>query len=304
MKKQLTVIITLLMLLMVCSPVDLPESEAPTPIPKPSPIETAPTPETTLSPIEVPPSPPPLEPYIPIMPDTALLSKTPLYVLEAYYDVLKSAVDEYGYGDGFNGVVYADFVDLDNDGIPELIYIYGNNTGNMDDVAKVEVRVYGYFGGLVLHTSYRLYPTHINEVRKATCQDGLSYLTYGEVGGLQGFDEYYSIIDGVWALALSLMWNEKTDVWEEPNIDGDSVRGDDFWYEFYINGNLVDWESYSDAPGTELGITSERTLWNWWGYMGEDYIYSGIEDLFIDIAEYWNTVPIILAALESLIIAS
>ena len=164
--------------------------------------------------------------------------------------------------------------------------------------------MYGYIGRLVLHTSYRLFPMHINEVRKATCEDGLSYLTYSEVGGLHGFDEYYSIFDGVWALALSLFWNEKTDIWEEPNIDDGSVRGEDFWYEYYINGNLVDWVSYSDAPCTELGITSERTLWNWWGYMGEDYVYNGVDDWHIDIAEYWNTVPIILAALESLITAA
>ena len=318
MKKQLTVIIiTLLMLLIACSPVDMPEAETSAPMPNPSLIETTPAPAPSTSPIETMPtptsSPSTLEQYIPIIPDTALLSETPLYVLKAYYEVLKTAVDEYGYGDGFNGVVYADFVDLDNDGIPELIYICGNNTGNTD--GEVEVTVYGYSECLVLHTSYQLYPTHTNEVRKATCQNGLSYLTYSEAGGLSGFDEYYTVINGVWSLALILTWNEKADIWEEPDIDDDPVMGEDFWNqydddpdmwldywdEFHVNGNLVNLELYRKAPEMELGVTSERTLWNWWGYMGEDYVYNGVDDWHIDIAEYWNTVPIILTVLESLI---
>ena len=37
--------------------------------------------------------------------------------------------------------------------------------------------------------------------------------------------------------------------------------------------------------------------------MGEDPVYIGADDWHIDTAEYWNTVPIILAALESLITA-
>jgi len=234
------------------------------------------------------------------MPDTALLSETPLYVLEAYYEVLKTAVDEYGYGDGSNGVVYADFVDLDNDGMPELIYIYGD--GSTEGI--VEVRVYGYSEILVLHASYLLFPTHTNEVRKATCRDGFSYLTYSDVSGLDGFDKYYSIVDGVWTLALELSWNEKGDVVEEPGIDDDPDTLMDFCNEFYVNSNPVTWESYRNAPERELGLTSERTLWNWWGYMGEDYAYYNADDWHIDIAEYWNTVPIILTALESLITAA
>jgi len=239
---------------------------------------------------------------MPVMPDTALLSETPLYVLEAYYEVLKTAVDEYGYGDGFNGVVYADLVDLDNDGIPELIYIHGNGNDDMD--GEVEVRVYGYSECLVLYTSYQLYPTHTNEVRKATCRGGLSYLTYSEVGGLDGFDDYYTIENGVWTLALSLDWREKTDFLEEPGIDDDPDMWLEYWNEFYVNGNLVNLELYRNAPETELGITSERTLWNWWGYMGDDYVYNGADDWYIDITEYWNTVPVVLTALESLIMAA
>jgi len=236
-----------------------------------------------------------------IMPDTALLSETPLPVLEAYYEEIKTAVDKYGYGDGFNGVVYADFVDLDNDGIPELIYIYGD--GIMD--GTVEVKIYGYSEGLVPHTSYLLYPTHTNEVRKATRQDGLSYLTYSDVSDLDGFDEYYSIVNGMWTLALELYWNRKDEIaYEEPGIDDDLDLWRDVWNEYYVNGNYVNWESYRNAPEMELGITSERTLWNWWGYMGEDYVYNSADDWHIDITEYWNTVPIVLTALESLIEAA
>jgi len=231
------------------------------------------------------------------MPDTALLSETPLPVLNVYYEVLRTAVDEYGYGNGFSGVVYADFVDLDNDGIPELIYVYGDDT--MD--GRVEVRIYGHFGSLVLHTSYYLYPTHTNEIRKATSREGLSYLTYSDVGGLDGSDKYYSIVDGVWTLALSLTWGKKEVDVEGPGIDDDPDLWMDIWYDFYVNRNPVNWEAYLNAPETELGITSERTLWNWWGYMGQDYAYKYADDWHIDIAEYWNTVYIILSELESLI---
>jgi len=331
-------IIAFLMLLVACAPADLPEVRTSTPISEPSPIETTPTttstqspteappsptsspieapPSPTSSPIETPPSPTPLEPYIPIMPDTELLSETPLFVLEAYYEVLKTAVDEYGYGDGVNGVVFADFVDLDNDGIPELIFIYGNGNDDMD--GEVAVRVYGYSGRLVLHTSYRLLPTHTNEVRKATCRNGLSFLTYSDVSGLDGFDKYYTVVNGAWTLALSLTWNTKaerfeeldidvgSDMWEEfwHQFDDDPDMWLDFWNEYYVNGNLVNLDLYSNAPEMELGITSERTLWNWWGYMGNDYVYNGADDWRIDIAEYWNTVPIVITALESILKAA
>jgi len=319
MKKRFTaVIIALLMLLTACASGDLPDVGTVMPVQEPSTIETTPTLTPTLTPTptpsplqteatplptETPPSPAPPEPYIPIMSDTALLSETPLPVLEVYFEELKAAVDEYGYGDGHSGVVYADFTDLDNDGIPELIYICGGGTTD----GLVEVRIYGYSEGLVLHTSYDLYPTHINEVRKATGRNGLSYLTYSEVGGLDGGNEYYSVVNGAWTLALQLSWSKKDDIVYGEVIDDDTDLLMDAWYDYYINGNSVNWESYRNAPETELGITSERTLWNWWGYMGEDYVYSSTDDWHtdhIDIAEYWDTVPTVLAALESLIKAA
>ena len=275
-----------------------PPNRAPTPEPMPIP-EPTPTPKPTPTPGLK-----PHGPYIPIVPDTSLLGKTPLPVLEAYYEVLRAAVDEFGFGDdaGFGGVVFADFVDLDNDGIPELILIHGNHDEiDYEDYWRVEVKIYGYTEGLILHTSYFLYPTHTNEVRKATCRYGLSYLTYSEVGGLCGFDKYYSVVNGEWTLALSLTWGEKSadDLLVYPGFDDD--YGMDVWNDFCVNGNSVNWESYRNAPETELGIVSERTLWNWWGHMGWDYVYKGADDWHIDISEYWSTVPTVLAALESLI---
>jgi len=49
---------------------------------------------------------------------------------EAYYSILKAAVDEYGLGKGFpgnawDGVYYSEVLDFDNDGVPELMLCYG-----------------------------------------------------------------------------------------------------------------------------------------------------------------------------------
>ena len=71
--------------------------------------------------------------------------------------------------------------------------------------------------------------------------------------------------------------------------------------DYYVNRKSVNKEAYRKAPETELGITSESTLWNWWGYMGEGYVYNYADDWHIDITEYWTTVHIILSELESLI---
>ena len=238
----------------------------------------------------------------PITPDTSLLSETPPHVLEAYYEALKTSVDEYGYGDGYNGVVFADFIDLDDDGIPEMICIIGNDVDELK--SEIYVNIYGYTEQLVLYKSYRLYPTHINEVRKATSRDGSSYLTYSEVGGLSGFDEYYRVVNGEWALALSLSWNEKEEIIDNPDITYEIAAQIDYWNDLYVNGNPVSLDLFINAPETELGIINERTLWNWWGYMRINYFYIGSADWRIDIAEYWDTVPTILLLLESLLTAS
>ena len=302
MKKRFSItLITLLLLLTACTPGNIIKTVHPTPTPEPSPSDTIPTLPSALPPAEETLQQTPSGTYTPVMPDTDILNNAPLQVLAAYHEILITAVDEYGYGDGSGGVIYVNFVDLDNDGTPEMIYIYSDGTVDW----RVESRIYGYVGNPILHASYELFPTHTNEIRKATGHSGLSYLTSSHEEGFDGYKEYYTIVNGVWALALRLSWSEKDDTAEGMDIDeNDPDSGMDASDNYYINGNLVDWESYNNAPETELGIINEHILWNWWGYMGEDYPYKNDNDWCIDVAEYWETVPVALAALESLLNAS
>lgn len=207
--------------------------------------------------------------------------ETLLAAYRAYHDVLKTAIDEYGYGSigergdnphglppkYYRGLIYAELVDFDNGGLPELLFIYGDDTMDFGP----ELKVYGYSGGLVPYDSFQAGIMHVS-IDMVTSRSGLSYMLYNEVYSFDGSDRYYSIVNGEWTVALDLAWKEHWDTGE---------------LEWFINGNPASEQSYQNAPELEeLGITNTRVLWKWGG---------GIEKM--------NTERNVLADLESAIAA-
>ena len=174
-----------------------------------------------------------------------------------YYDILSAAVNGYGLGaveqnsipNLYSGVIHAELIDFNNDGLPELLYAYNDGS----DKFWVHFAVYGFGSGKAeLLDTYTVAPTHLG-VNIALNQDGLAYLHYLEINAFNKSDSYYTLIDGEWTSVLELYLS--TEDVEDAVVD------------WFVNGNEVDELEY-DSSLKALGIVSSRELW--WGNHGVD----------------------------------
>ena len=211
----------------------------------------------------------------------ATLTEPPSEALQtaygAYFDILAEAVEEYGYVDdidGYSGVVHAELIDFNNDGVPELLYFYLDNTQEMEILTKL--RVYGYSNGIVLHYSSFFHPNH-ESFGIATGRDGLLYLCYREYDSYAISHSYYSVVLGRWKQVLALSWVEAE--WDD-NLFAERDEGREHGQEinYYINGNSVSELAYDNALESELGSTNIRILWDWWGRCCGDWFFGNEHD--------------------------
>jgi len=172
---------------------------------------------------------------------------------KAYYDVLKAAVDEYGVAnEGGNydpeysdpseglyyafGVHYAELIDFNNDGVPELFYsvltdgelfsnyyVYSYRTGKVELLFSGEARYYG---------------TGYDFVDIASGKNDGKYLIHYHGHYSEGEKETYFTVDsdgGGFVLTCAVVWIEE--------IDGTFSNK-----TYYINDVSVSEQEYNDAP--------------------------------------------------------
>ena len=189
----------------------------------------------------------------------------------AYYNTLTKAIEEYGFGDdeyGYSGVVHAELIDFNNDGMPELLFLYVDEALDMD--IWTGIKVYGYLDGIVCHYSNSFYPNH-ESFGIATGIDGLSYLCYREYDSYEVYYIYYSVVRSQWKQVLVLYW-------VDADWDGgwNQEWGGDYEINYYVNGNSVSEQAYDNALELELGVTNVRIPWDWWERSCEDW-FLGID---------------------------
>ena len=198
-----------------------------------------------------------------------------LAVYNEFYDILRAAIDEFGVGHSeevreylyeYSGVIHAELIDFDKDGLPELLFVYSD--GSIEYGAHIVV--YGYISGKAeMLAKHEMWPTHTG-VDITVNSNGITYFHYYEGDDFGIFDDYYSLIDGKWApiIELSLL-----DLWHMD--ENDSVNDEQDEYEWFVNDNKVDEAEYVSAREA-LGIVSTRTIW--WGSRGVDLIT--VEEVF------------------------
>ena len=176
----------------------------------------------------------------------------------AYYEILKAAIDRHGVlkkipgseefeytdADEFE-LSYAELIDFGNEGLPSLLYVssYG---------MYKHCYIYGYSDGkaeLYLTWLTGDPPTftaaegpggsNFHGFEIATDKNGRKYLrVYMYWRELE--DDFYTVKNGEWLTDLSR------------HYDFDSLDDEDITW--YVNGNLVKYEFFENAPETELGI--------------------------------------------------
>lgn len=235
-------VITMLFSVAACGSVDIPKD-----VPKdtPPPIES--TPE------------PPMKPESPALPEIELEHNQEKIEMEdvyrAFYVLLSAAVSEHGVGaldtnaDGspqLRGVLYAELIDFDNDGVPELLFLYGDETF----FASAVCVVYKYSQGTVEQLgNYGLYLNHAM-VSIAESQNGAAYLCYGEGDSFAWSDHYYTLVNSDWIEVLSLSYFVVDEVYDS---NGDWLRDDFAWF---VDGNEVSEQEFENALETYLGIVN------------------------------------------------
>ena len=166
---------------------------------------------------------------------------------KAYYDVMKAVVEEHGFCDDANktgvfaleGVHYAELVDFDNDGLPELVFSLVYDT----EVAVCRYFVYGYSSGravLLFSGDSGYMSTGGNFFHITTGTNGVKYLQDFMRHRLSTYDDFYTLQNGVWIKALRL---NSQGHWTENGL-------------YYLNSQPVSEEVYANAPRTILGITN------------------------------------------------
>ena len=169
----------------------------------------------------------------------------------AYYTVLSNALAEHGSGttisnaDGsksFKGILYAELIDFDNDGVPELLFLYGNTAGPYSAVCVV----YGYFDPSAVQLGkYDMYLNHmfVNIIESRT---GESFLNYNYEDYAETYDTYFTLQNGFWTEVMNRAYFEDDFYDDEP--------------EWYVNGNSVSQQAYNDALETYLAINRSREI--------------------------------------------
>jgi hypothetical protein len=184
-----------------------------------------------------------------------------LSVNSAYYTVLTAAVSEFGMGSmimegdyisrSYSGVIYAELIDFDIDGVKELIYIHICEQSPW----LIYVTVYGYINDKAEILYKQSFIDDIAIIGIATELMGSSYLHIsGPFSGTNpiGFDDYfYTIVDGMWTEVLSRSWFEEG-LWGE---------GEEEWY---VNEEIVGVGYYKFVLLQQLGILNQRVVYDFW----------------------------------------
>jgi len=182
---------------------------------------------------------------------------------KAFCELINSLIDDYGIGyntegesgwaPSYSGVVYAELIDFNNDGLPELFVVFNNGEARYDDIWAV----YGYTGNVESYC--KLYiggeGGSGSNAEIALSGNGSRYLvyTYGYyVYGEELDFSYYTVKNDSWDTALT----------RSASIPDKNKQGisDDFQWQWMVNGFTVSENEYEKAPETELGIISTRTI--------------------------------------------
>jgi hypothetical protein len=179
-------------------------------------------------------------------------------VFNAFHEQLSLAVAENGLGRReedesgaplIRGVIYAELIDFNNNGVPELLYIYGD----VNFFASAICEIYRYsMGSVELLASYDLYLNHawINVV---DAQSGNSYICHSSGDHDFFFESFYSIIDNQWVEVL----NRSFVIDEIYDNDGYWLVDDPEWF---INGISVTEQQYYDVFIEYFGNVEMRHL--------------------------------------------
>ena len=188
-----------------------------------------------------------------------------------YYELIESLIDDYGVGynqvsngyEGdldfwwrsvYRGIVYAELIDFDYDGIPELIVIFNNGVGLGADLWNI----YGYNRNIELY--YSTYSGgdggSYSEIEIALSSDGARYLVCVdnyEVYDNELYYSYYTVEDGAWYTALTRSFSITDESRHGSNREG-------FQWQWLVNGYEVGENEYETAAETELGIISIQSI--------------------------------------------
>ena len=180
----------------------------------------------------------------------------------AYYDVLKAAVDEYGVGlnevelvdgwPGYRGVFYAELIDFENDGFPEMLIIYNEGEGDIE----AHYSIYGYPGKLERYFQDASYAIGdgASWYGIGTTRNNKKYFiasSAGEVGGgdyFNGnyFDTFYAIENGRWEEVLKCSYTITRELSDES-------------FSWTVNGAQVSEQAYMMSI-SNLGIANEQAF--------------------------------------------
>ena len=184
---------------------------------------------------------------------------------QAYHNVLRAAVDEYGIGaidsstggysmepEDHKGVVHAELIDFAGDGMPLLLLIYEDGTmysimfGSHFELYRYNGKAEMiYSGGIGAEGGYGSF------VDVCPGKNGITYLHHIEYFAADGkiAEYYYTIENGQLSMALELGCDE--------NYGGPQGY---YYSNCFINGQPASEQAYKDAPRNHLGITEEREV--------------------------------------------
>lgn len=177
--------------------------------------------------------------------------------LKAYYDILKTAVDEHGIVDinqdpyltwdcenVIQSVQYARLLDFDGDGLCELVFTVGHI------FADINCYIYGYSkGSTVLYHSSEHYPSGSSSsgFYFESDQNGIVYFVDYQEHSSSGHMDYYTLNNVGWSCALMLSYNAV------------GMREDsDYLYSFSVNNVTVSEETLIGAPENELRLAKRE----------------------------------------------
>lgn len=214
--------------------------------------------ETEISPVKPIPDTKPVSPMQedkPVEPTPVVTTDRPTDfespAFETFYDFLTDPqpfISRWNYDPvdwNINDIQFAELIDLDNDGIFELILIINNSSFTPSNPGHHDkgIMILGYFGGQaeIVYSSYlSAFGSDFNYYIAHQGADGKMLFINHDFDHFDIQSEYYELIDGKMTLIMTTEFS-----------DGyDSVSGED---EFIVNGITVSWAEYS-AELAKLGI--------------------------------------------------
>ena len=197
---------------------------------------------------------------------TSLLS-----AYKAYHEHVTTLVDTYGIGYNhgsndyywdfpmwwtieYSGVVNAELIDFDNDGLPELLIIYSDGNSHYCDTWAI----YGYTGTVELYHEaiFGFEGGSGCDVEIALSDNGKKYLVSGDYYYV--FDDereytYSTLVDGSWETVMtrSVSITDESKGWDYVG---------DFQWQWFVNEKAVTEIAYASAPVSELGIVDMYSI--------------------------------------------